>query len=161
MGVCGCGKSTVGALLAQRTGGTYLDGDHFHPPENKRKMGSGVPLDDGDREGWLTAIRDAVDTHSGSWPLFFGCSALKRKYRDLLRSGELGGRVQFIHLVGRRELLEERMLAREGHYMKVGMLESQFADLEPLGEGEVGFDVDVSERPAEIADRVLAQITAE
>ena len=90
MGVCGCGKSTIGAMLAERTGGAYLDRDDFHPAENKAKMGKGTPLNDGDREDWLSAIRDAVDAHVGPWPLFFGCSALKRKYREALKSGERG-----------------------------------------------------------------------
>ena len=158
MGVCGCGKSTLGAMLAERSGGAFLDGDPFHPAASVAKMSKGDPLDDADREGWLMAIRDAVDAHAGPWPLFIGCSALKRKYRDLLRGGERGPGVRFVHLSGSRELLDARMAAREGHFMKAGMLDSQFADLEELGGDEPGFAVDITPSPEDIvaliADRL-------
>ena len=92
MGVCGCGKSTIGKLLAEATGGAYLEGDSLHPPENIEKMGNGIPLEDTDREGWLRAIRDHIEEHAGPWPLFVGCSALKREYRDLLARRRAGCR---------------------------------------------------------------------
>lgn len=158
MGVCGCGKSTVGTMLADQTGGRYLDGDDFHPPENKAKMGKGIPLDDADREGWLAAIRDAIDAHPGPWPLSIGCSALKRKYREVLRGGSRGASVQFIHLTGARELLEQRMQAREGHYMKAGMLDSQLAALEQLETDEPGFAIDVRPSPQAIVTEILARL---
>ncbi len=158
MGVCGCGKSTVGALLAERAGGVFLDGDAFHPPENVAKMAEGTPLGDADRAGWLAAIRDAADAHPGPWPLWIGCSALKRRYRETLRGGARGKAVRFVHLDGSKELLEKRMGAREGHFMKAGMLESQRRDLEPLGEDEAGFRIDIAPGPGVLAEQIAARL---
>ena len=84
MGVCGCGKSSVGDLLASNTEGAFIDAVSFHPPKNVEKMSAGVPLNDQDRKKWLIAIGQAIKAHEGPWPLFFGCSALKRKYRNLI-----------------------------------------------------------------------------
>lgn len=155
MGVCGCGKSTIGAMLAERSRGAFLDGDAYHPQANVDKMAAGEPLDDNDRAGWLEAIATAIDTHEGPWPLFFACSALKRKYRDTLRSGERGDGVSVVHLSGTRELLEARMSAREGHFMKARMLDSQFADLEELEADEAGFVADIARAPEEIVMEIL------
>jgi len=150
MGVCGCGKTTVGTLLAARVGGVYLDGDDFHPAGNKAKMAAGQALDDADRAGWLAALRRAIDAHAGPWPLFLGCSALKRRYRDLLRGGERGAGVRFVYLRGSRELLAGRLAERQGHYMKAGMLESQLADLEEPAADERAVTVDIAPPAAEI-----------
>jgi gluconokinase len=154
MGVCGCGKSTIGGILATQTGGMFIDGDHFHPPQNVAKMSAGTPLDDDDREGWLVAIRTAADEHPGPWPLLIGCSALKRKYRNLLCQGKRGGRFGFIHLSGSPALIKERMEKRASHFMKAGMLESQLADLESLAGEERGFTVDITPAPEEIVKKI-------
>ncbi len=154
MGVCGCGKSTIGRMLAEETGGIFIDGDRFHPPQNVTKMANGTPLDDDDREDWLVAIRAAADAHPGPWPLFMGCSALKRKYRDLLRGGKRGAGVYFIHLAGSPALIKERMENRTSHFMKAGMLESQFADLEALANDEAGLTVDITPSPEEIVSQI-------
>ena len=156
MGVCGCGKSTIGGMLAEATGGTFIDGDRFHPEQNVAKMSMGTPLDDNDREGWLVAIRAAADQHPGPWPLLIGCSALKRKYRDLLRGGGRGACVFFIHLSGSPSLIKERMEQRAGHFMKAGMLESQFTDLESLAKDEAGSTVDITPPPGEIVQQIRA-----
>jgi len=145
-------------MLAQGAGGTFLDGDRFHPPQNVTKMGDGTPLDDDDRESWLLAIRAAADKHPGPWPLFMGCSALKRKYRDLLRGGGRGAGVHFIHLAGTPSLIKERMENRAGHFMKAGMLDSQFADLEALENDEAGFTVDITPSPEEIVQQIRARL---
>jgi gluconokinase len=158
MGVCGCGKSTIGGMLAEETGGTFIDGDPFHPEQNVAKMSEGIPLDDNDREGWLVAIRSAADQHPGPWPLLIGCSALKRKYRDLLRGGKRGAGVYFIHLSGSPSLIKERMGNRAGHFMKAGMIESQFADLEALAGDETGFTVDITPSPEEIVQQIRTRL---
>ena len=49
MGVSGCGKSTVGALLALHLRWEFEDADWFHPACNVDKMHSGIPLTDEDR----------------------------------------------------------------------------------------------------------------
>ena len=161
MGVCGCGKSTIGGMLAEATGGTFIDGDRFHPEQNVAKMSAGTPLDDDAREGWLVAIRAAADGHPGPWPLLIGCSALKRKYRDLLRGGERGECIYFIHLAGSPALIKERMEKRAGHFMKAGMLESQFADLEALAKDEAGLTVDITPATEEIVQEIQAWLAGQ
>lgn len=130
MGVSGCGKSSVGEGLAARLGIPYRDGDDLHPPENVAKMRAGVPLTDEDRWPWLDRVAQVLRDQA---PVIVGCSALKRAYRDRLRTA---GEVRFLHLVGARELIAARMAARQGHYMPTTLLDSQFAALEPPGPDE-------------------------
>ncbi|MCP4847378.1 MAG: gluconokinase [Verrucomicrobiaceae bacterium] len=156
MGVCGCGKTTIGAMLAKKTRGIFIDGDQFHPEQNVAKMSAGLPLDDDDRKDWLVAIRTTADKHPGPWPLLIGCSSLKRKYRNLFRRGKHGARFCFIHLSGSPSLIQERMEQRSGHFMKAGMLDSQFADLETLAVDEAGLTVDITPSPEEIVEKILA-----
>ena len=151
MGVSGCGKSTVGAMLAEIAGGEFLDGDSLHPEANIAKMSRGVPLDDNDREPWL---RDIGARLGGAMrqgrTLVLGCSALKRSYRDLIRSGAPD--VVFVHLAGSRELLWERMQARPGHFMPASLLDSQLATLQELEPDEDGVVLDIGVAPAELAE---------
>jgi gluconokinase len=129
MGVSGSGKSTIGNLLAERLGWPFYDGDDFHPAANVAKMSQGIPLDDTDRAGWLAALADLIcnSLHENK-PGVLACSALKQRYRDQLCVDP--AQVKFIYLKGNYELIQSRMLARPGHYMKPGMLDSQFAVLE-------------------------------
>jgi len=139
MGVAGCGKSTVGAAVAERLGAEFLDGDSLHPQRNIDKMASGTPLNDEDRAPWLAEIGTRFAASNSA--LVIACSALKRAYRDIIRSGDPS--VVFVHLHGTRELLNERMNARPGHFMPASLLDSQLATLEPLGDDESGLAVDV------------------
>lgn len=147
MGVSGSGKSTVGALLAEDLGGEYLDGDVLHPQANIDKMAAGIPLTDEDREPWLRIIGERMAEADGV--LVIGCSALRRKYRDLIRHAAPDTR--FVHLVGSHDLLAERMTTRPGHFMPPALLESQIATLEPLEPDEAGKEFDISESPEKIA----------
>ncbi|TWH32122.1 gluconate kinase (SKI family) [Isoptericola variabilis J7] len=111
MGVAGSGKTTVATLLAARLGVEYAEADEFHSPENIAKMSAGTPLTDADRAPWLAAIRDWLTAEADAGrPGVVTCSALKRSYRDVLRSAR--GRVRFVHLTGTPELLAERMSSR-------------------------------------------------
>lgn len=158
MGVCGCGKTSVGGLLATNTEGTFIDADSFHPPKNVEKMSAGVPLNDQDRKKWLIAIGQAIKTHEGPWPLFFGCSALKRKYRNLIDFEADGQEITYIHLDGDKELIRERMNKREGHFMKAQMIDSQFQDLEKLQSDEKGITVNVKPGLDKVCRRILDEI---
>ena len=130
MGVSGCGKSTVGQALADALNCPFYDGDDFHPPENVAKMASGTPLNDDDRYPWLAVLHDLIADHlERGETAVLACSALKKKYRDQLRQGNDG--VQFVYLQGSQALIWERMQARQAHYMKAEMLQSQFDALEP------------------------------
>ncbi|WEK02929.1 MAG: gluconokinase [Candidatus Devosia phytovorans] len=132
MGVSGCGKSSLGAALAEQLGIPFLEGDALHPPANVEKMRSGTPLTDDDRWPWLTAVAQSLADRPSA---VVSCSALKRSYRDHIRAGA-GGDVRFIHLAGSRDLLARRMQERPGHYMPVSLLDSQLATLEPPGDDE-------------------------
>jgi gluconokinase len=156
MGVSGCGKSTVGALLARELGWDFKDGDAFHPPANVEKMRSGAPLTDADRGPWLDAIAAhvaALETSGGH--VVVACSALKRVYRDRLRAG---GRVLFVHLAGTYELIDARMKARKNHFMPPSLLESQFATLEPPAHDEPAVTIPIDSQPADIARRILTEL---
>ena len=146
MGVSGCGKSTIGRALAQRLNLPYLEGDELHPPANVARMAAGVPLTDDDRQGWLQAIaqelREAGEGGPAGRPgLVVACSALKRRYRDLLREGAPDLRLVF--LTGSPVLLAQRLAGRQGHYMPASLLPSQLQTLEPpdAGEGAIVCDI--------------------
>jgi gluconokinase len=140
MGVSGCGKSTVGALLAQALGGTFIDGDDLHSEGNIAKMASGTPLTDEDREPWLREVGARLASAGGT--VVIACSALKRTYRDLIRT--TAPDTAFVHLHGNRELLAQR-LARPDHFMPSSLLDSQLATLEPLGPDEQGVQLDIAD----------------
>ncbi len=155
MGVSGSGKSTVGKLIAEKLGAHYAEGDSFHPPENVEKMRGGHPLDDNDRAPWLAAMAQAIrDWNAKGEAVVLSCSALKRRYRDVLRTG---GDVRFIHFAGDKALISARLAKRKGHYMPATLLDSQFATLEPPGEDEA-LTVGIDGTPAEIAAKVLDRL---
>ncbi len=150
MGVSGCGKSTIGALLAARLGCAFLDADRFHPAENVAKMAAGTPLSDADREPWLKALNGRLQELQS---VVLACSALKQSYRQLLSQGLADCR--FVHLRGSIELIRERLAARRHHYMPASLLESQFAALEaPRG----AIEVDISASAAACVETIVAQL---
>lgn len=156
MGVSGCGKSTIAEHLARTLDADCLDGDTLHPPSNIDKMSRGEPLSDDDRLPWLQAVRDTAAERAARHGVHVvACSALKRRYREILREA---GHVHFVFLDGSRELIAARMHERSGHFMPDSLLESQFEALErPDGEpGVVTVDIDAT--PAEIARRAAAAL---
>lgn len=135
MGVSGCGKSTVGRLLARALDVAFVEGDDWHSPQNIAKMAAGQPLTDADRQGWLQALAGRLaQAHAQGQGLVLACSALRRSYRDRLRAGTPG--LQFLLLHGERALLAQRLAMRQGHYMPAALLDSQLATLEPPQAGE-------------------------
>ena len=152
MGVAGSGKTTVGEMLADALGCPFLEGDTLHSPENVEKMSRGVPLTDADRAPWLSAIHARMaDACNRGQCLVVGCSALKQSYRAVLAEGLP---VTWIYLKGSAELVQSRMLARANHFMKAGMLASQFAALEEPSDAIV---VDISQPPHAIVERILSR----
>jgi carbohydrate kinase (thermoresistant glucokinase family) len=158
MGVSGSGKTTIAALLAQELGWRFEDGDWFHPKANVEKMESGTPLTDADREPWLEAIAAWIeDLRAKSAHGVVACSALKRRYRDILaRAGH--DTVRFVYLKGDKALIAKRMTARHGHFMPPALLESQFATLEEPAPDEHPITVSVAGTPREIVADILAAL---
>jgi carbohydrate kinase (thermoresistant glucokinase family) len=155
MGVSGCGKSTVGRELAARLGVAYIEGDGFHSSASVAKMAAGHALDDADRADWLNALKQQIaGARARDAGLVLSCSALKRRYRDLLREADPG--LRFAHLHGPRALLEERVAQRRDHFMPAALLGSQLAALEPLAPDEHGLVLDVGQSPAILVRQILA-----
>jgi gluconokinase len=151
MGVAGSGKTTIAALLAQALGWKQTEADDLHSPENVAKMAAGIPLTDSDRAPWLGRICQRIDETEGNQVVT--CSALRRSYRDILRTAH--ARVRFLHLHGSPEMLASRIGARTDHFMPASMLTSQMATLEPLTADEDGVTVDIDGTATEIVQRAL------
>lgn len=160
MGVSGSGKSVVASEVARQLGGAMLDGDFLHPRANILKMSSGQSLNDEDRAPWLAALNDAAFAmRRTNRYAFIVCSALKRRYRDLLRDGNPD--LVFIYLKGTYELIEGRMLARGNHFFKPQMLVTQFEALEePLEDESDVWVIPIDQSLPEVVDAVIARITA-
>lgn len=157
MGVSGCGKSTVGKMLAEELGSTFTDGDDLHPASSKEKMAAGHPLNDADREPWLATIGGALSRSSKSGiPAIIACSALKRSYRDLLRAHEPA--TLFIHLRGAADLIQNRLDERSHEFMPSTLLDSQLNALEAIEADETAIEVDVSQSPKDIVALVAKRL---
>jgi gluconokinase len=155
MGVAGCGKTTVGELLAKRLAWNFYDADAFHPAENVAKMANGAPLDDTDRAPWLAALHALISTSlKENRPAVLACSALKQSYRQKLLDGNEG--VQFVYLKGSYELIWSRISHRKDHYMKPQMLQSQFDTLE---EPTNALTFDVALPVHEIVQGIIQQVS--
>jgi len=160
MGVSGAGKTTIGKALAERLGWTFQEGDALHPPANIAKMNSGKPLDDSDRAPWLGAIAALIDDwRQRGVDGVISCSALKRRYRDIIDGDRPG--VHVVYLEGSRELLARRLASRRGHFMPPGLLDSQLATLEPPAAGEHVITVDIDAAVNTIVDRIVAKLSLE
>ena len=154
MGVSGSGKSTVGKLLAERLGYPFFDGDDYHPQANVDKMSRGEALNDGDRKGWLQILNEIAKQHRESGAIIV-CSALKKKYRNELRS-DLGEDCEFLYLKGSIAVITERLSKRKGHFMPKELLQSQFDTLEePLN----SITLSILQSPEEIVNEFIKRIS--
>jgi len=157
MGVSGSGKTTVAETLAAELSVEFLEGDKLHPRANVEKMKSGTPLTDDDRWPWLGAIAAKIDEWRAEGKAgVITCSALKRSYRDILIGSR--PRVRLVYLQGSHELVHRRMAARRGHFMPVGLLDSQFATLQEPGPDERPIVADIGGAPAEIVADIIRQL---
>lgn len=152
MGVSGCGKSSVARLLAERTGGLFLDADDFHPESNRAKMSAGIPLTDEDRWGWLDTLNGELQRLRGK-TVFLACSALRAVYRERLSAGLPG--LRFIYLKGSREEIQARLTGRKNHFMPASLLDSQFAFLE---EPQEALTVSISDPLPVIIENILGRL---
>lgn len=158
MGVAGSGKSTAGALIAERLGAAFIEGDRFHLPASLEKMAAGIPLTDDDRWPWLEQLgREIADATKGGQPVVCACSALRRAYRDVLRKGS-GLRLTFVYLEGSRELIAGRMADRSGHFFATSLLDSQFAALEPPAQDEGAIVADLRLPVEEMVGGVVEEL---
>ncbi len=155
MGVTGCGKTTIGALLAGRLDGIFLDGDDYHPPENVAKMSAGTPLTDEDRWPWLDLLSAVIESSvADRGRAVLACSALRRVYRDKLTAA-CAEPPLFIHLSGSRDVIHTRMAARREHYMPTALLDSQIATLEAISPDEHAIVMEIDAPADTIVTRVL------
>lgn len=155
MGVSGAGKTVIGQQLARRLGIPFYDGDDFHPRANIEKMESGRPLNDHDRRPWLKALAQKMAEWQSSGGAVLACSALKKRYRDLLSSGQTA---QFIYLKGNIPLIAKRIAGRKGHFMPEKLLESQFEALEEPAEA---ITVSINQPPEAMVSDILGQVERE
>lgn len=156
MGVTGTGKSTVGIALSNRVGAPFIEGDDLHSDASRAKMARGNPLTDADRLPWLRAVAAAIrDTEAEC--VVATCSALRRRYRDLIRS-EAGCRVVFVHLAGDASTIAERLARRQGHFMPPSLLASQLATLERPGADEPHVTVNIGEDTETILDGICRDL---
>ena len=153
MGVTGSGKTTVGVVLAQRFGWTFLDADDFHPAANVAKMRAGIALGDADRWPWLDALNARLrQCQEDGINAVLACSALKRVYRERIAAGLPD--THWVHLSGSYGQIESRLQQRQGHYMAPSLLRSQFDTLETPDHALV---LDIAATPAALADAIAAR----
>ena len=155
IGVAGAGKTTIGKLLSEGLGWPFYEGDDFHTSANVEKMSRGTPLSDEDRWPWLAELRKLIDQLIGQGQdAVLACSALKRSYRDRLQGD--AAQVAFVYLKGDYGTVWERLSARPGHFMRAGMLESQFQTLEEPDDATI---VDISQEPGVIVREIKSALS--
>jgi carbohydrate kinase (thermoresistant glucokinase family) len=157
MGVSGSGKSTVAELLATAVGCPMLEGDSLHSAHNVERMAAGHALTDADRQDWLAAIAEHIaKAVAARQSLVVSCSALKRRYRDILRQAD--PRLIFVHLKGDKELVRSRLALRRQHFMSPALLDSQFEALEVPSADEAAIECSIALDPAEIVASILPRL---
>lgn len=158
MGVTGSGKTTIGELLAQRTGAIFADADDYHPEANKQKMAAGHPLNDEDRQPWLETLNQLLrGWYQSAQSGVLACSALKQQYRDTLETNLPNGAVTFVWLDTPKEIIAERLAARHHEFMNPNLLQSQIDTLEPPVDA---LRIVNDRAPEEVVDTILEKIPA-
>ncbi len=154
MGVSGCGKTSIATALCGHIHARMIEGDAFHPAQNIRKMEAGIPLTDADRQGWLETLGHELQHAARDGEnVVLTCSALKRRYREVLRAALPG--LGFVFLQLSPEQARERVAHRTGHFMPASLIDSQFRDLEPPTDEPRVLTVDATEPTGMIVERIV------
>jgi carbohydrate kinase (thermoresistant glucokinase family) len=151
MGVAGCGKTTIGMMLAGHLGVPFHDADAYHPKANVEKMARGIPLDDDDRMPWLQTLAREIGLWNRERGAVLACSALKQSYRDVLIDGNTG-KLLFIYLKGDKRTISTRLQGRSGHFFPLQLLDSQIMTLEEPGDAVT---VKIDKEPEEVVDEII------
>ncbi len=154
MGVSGCGKSTIGKLLAQELNIPFFDGDDYHPESNIKKMSNGQALNDTDRQGWLKTLNDLAKKQLIKSGCVIACSSLKQKYRDTL-SNDISNQTRWVYLAGSEEQIFNRLQKRSNHFMPAKLLQSQFDTLE---EPKNAIQIDIKLSPKDIIKNIKSEL---
>jgi gluconokinase len=155
-GVSGAGKTTVGELLARDLGWHFLEADDFHPASNIEKMRSGHPLTDEDRAPWLERLREQIKRSLAAGEnTVLACSALKRKYRQLLR---VNHEVKLVFLRGSYALISAQLSHRRGHFFDLALLQSQFDDLEEPQPDESALIIELGRTAQELVKEIKEKL---
>ena len=149
MGVASCGKTSVGEMLAEKFACRFIEGDRLHSASNVAKMSAGIPLNDDDRWPWLAAVGASL---GGKGAAIASCSALKRSYREAIAKAAQRP-ILFIYLHGSKEVLEQRINARQGHFMPATLLGSQLKTLESPGPDERALKLDIEQSVPQLVER--------
>jgi len=158
MGVTGSGKSTIGELLASRTGAVFADADDYHPEANKQKMAAGHPLNDDDRQPWLETLNKLIQGwYKEGKGGILACSALKQKYRDTLAADMPSGTVHFVWLDAPEDVLAERLAERHHEFMNPALLKIQLYTLEPPADA---LRIVNDRAPEQVVESILEKIPA-
>jgi carbohydrate kinase (thermoresistant glucokinase family) len=155
MGICSCGKTLIGRMLAEKLGLPFYDADDFHSKENIKKMKSQIPLNDNDRFPWLNAMAQKMTEWEKKGGAVLACSALKESYRQILRTGPS---VQFVFLKGTKEIIRQRMKNRKDHFMPSSLIDSQ---LDTLEEPADAITINIAKTPQEIVNEILKKLNAQ
>ena len=152
MGVSGCGKTTIGRMLAAELGLPFYDADDFHSQQNIDKMRQGIPLSDKDRTLWLQKLSESIQDWENAGGAVLACSALKETYRAALKTVKS---ICWIYLDGSRQTILQRVSARQHHYMPPALLDSQ---LEALEKPAYGLHVNIALPPDQIIEEIMSKL---
>ncbi|CAH8530832.1 unnamed protein product [Heterobilharzia americana] len=159
MGPCGCGKSTIGSALSSRIFWPFIEGDDYHPESNRIRMSLGTPLNDEDRLPWLQRLKTEFSQYKNA---VVACSALKQSYRNILSDNDNENnqiRILFVLLQADKNLLQQRINNRKGHFIHPTLVQSQLEILEPFGKEEENLIIDANESPNDIIQQIMKKLT--